>query len=40
MTLTLLHRLNDRDLRAVSIDRNVPEQLRLAARRKVVISQK
>ena len=40
MTLTLLHRLNDRDLRAVSIDRNVPEPLRLAARKKVVISQK
>jgi hypothetical protein len=40
MSLTLLHRLNDRDLRAVSIDRNVPEPLRLAARKKVVISQK
>jgi hypothetical protein len=40
MSLTLLHRLNDRDLRAVSIDRNVPEPLRIAARKKVVISQK
>jgi len=40
MTLTLLHRLNDRDLRAVSIDRNVPEPLRIAARKKVVASQK
>jgi hypothetical protein len=40
MSLTLLHRLNDRDLRGVSIDRNVPEPLRLAARRKVVASQK
>jgi len=40
MSLTLLHRLNDRDLRAVSIDRNVPEPLRIAARKKVVLSQK
>jgi hypothetical protein len=40
MSLTLLHRLNDRDLRAVSIDRNVPEPLRIAARKKVVIAQK
>lgn len=40
LSLTLLHRLNDRDLRAVSIDRNVPEPLRLAARKKVVLQQK
>jgi hypothetical protein len=40
MTLTLLHRLNDRDLRGLSIDRNVPEPLRIAARQKVVLSQK
>ncbi len=40
MSLTLLHRLNDRDLRALSIDRNVPEPLRIAARKKVVIAQK
>jgi hypothetical protein len=40
MTLTLLHRLNDRDLRGVSIDRNVPEPLRIAARKKVVLDQK
>jgi hypothetical protein len=40
LTLTLLHRLNDRDLRGVSIDRNVPEPLRIAARKKVVLEQK
>ncbi len=40
MSLTLLHRLNDRDLRALSIDRNAPEPLRIAARKKVVIAQK
>lgn len=38
LSLTLLHRLNDRDVRAVSIDRNVPEPLRVAARKKVVAS--
>lgn len=38
VSLTLLPRLNDRDLRALAIDRNVPEPLRLAARRKVVQS--
>lgn len=36
VSLTLLQRLNDRDLRGISIDRNVPEPLRVAARRKVV----
>jgi hypothetical protein len=40
MTLSVLPRLNARDLRAVSIDRNVPEPLRIAARKKVVIAQK
>ena len=38
LSLTLLHRLTDRDVRAVSIDRNVPEPLRVAARKKVVAS--
>jgi hypothetical protein len=37
ISLTLLQRLNDRDLKGVSIDRNVPEPLRVAARRKVVL---
>lgn len=40
MSLTLIHRLNDRDLRGLSIDRNVPEPLRIAARKKVVLAQK
>jgi hypothetical protein len=36
MSLNLLGRLNDKDLQRLSMDRNVPEQLRVAARRKVV----
>jgi hypothetical protein len=36
VTLTLMHRLSDRDLAALSVDRNVPEPLRVAARKKVV----
>lgn len=35
VSLTLLQRLNDRDMRGVSIDRNVPEPLRIAARKKM-----
>ncbi len=35
-SLTLLVRLNDRDLKMLSMDRNVPEALRLAARKYVV----
>ena len=35
MALNFLPRLNDRDLQALSMDRNVPEPLRLAARKKV-----
>ncbi|MDH4066551.1 MAG: hypothetical protein OEW19_19280 [Acidobacteriota bacterium] len=40
ISLSLIHRLNDRDLRGLSIDRNVPEPLRIAARKKVVAAQK
>jgi hypothetical protein len=40
MSLTFVHRLNDRDLRGLSIDRNVPEPLRIAARKKVVLTAK
>ncbi|MCC7240635.1 MAG: hypothetical protein IT180_01810 [Acidobacteria bacterium] len=40
MSLTLIHRLNDRDLRGLSIDRNVPEPLRIAARKKIALAQK
>ena len=36
LSLNLMHRLNDRDLAALSTDRNVPEPLRVAARKKVV----
>ena len=35
MTLNLLNRLTEADVRRVSIDRNVPEPLRIAARRKL-----
>ncbi len=37
--LTLMHRLNDRDVRTLSVDRNVPEPLRIAARKKVAQGQ-
>jgi hypothetical protein len=40
LSLTFLHRLNDRDLRGLSIDRNVPEPLRIAARKKIVLTEK
>lgn len=38
MSLNLLQRLIERDVRALSIDRNVPEPLRLAARNRLVRS--
>jgi hypothetical protein len=38
-SLTLMHRLNDRDVRNLSTDRNVPEPLRIAARKKVAQNQ-
>lgn len=38
ISLTLLARLNERDLKTIMIDRNVPEALRLAARKYVVKS--
>ena len=38
MSLNLLARLQDRDVQALSVDRNVPEPLRIAARKKVVSS--
>jgi hypothetical protein len=37
MSLNLLNRLNEADVRRISIDRNVPEALRIAARRKLVM---
>jgi len=36
MSLNMLARLNDRDMTQLSVDRNVPEPLRVAARKKVV----
>jgi hypothetical protein len=36
MSLNNMNRLNDRDLQMLSIDRNVPEPLRIAARKKIV----
>jgi hypothetical protein len=38
-SLHLMPRLNDRDLAQLSVDRNVPEPLRIAARKKVVAKQ-
>jgi ABC-type lipopolysaccharide export system ATPase subunit len=35
--MNLLPRLNDKDLRMLSTDRNVPEILRVTARKKIVI---
>lgn len=37
VSMNLLPRLNDRDLRMLSTDRNVPEVLRVTARKKVVL---
>lgn len=36
MSLNMMGRLNDRDLQQLSVDRNVPEPLRIAARKKVI----
>jgi len=38
LSLNLMSRLNDRDLAMLSVDRNVPDPLRVAARRKVIAS--
>jgi hypothetical protein len=38
-SLHIMPRLNDRDLAQLSVDRNVPEPLRVAARKKVVAKQ-
>jgi hypothetical protein len=37
ISLTLLSRLNPRDMRMLSMDKNVPEPLRVAARKQVVV---
>ena len=36
MTMNMMQRLNDRDVQQLSVDRNVPEPLRVAARKKIV----
>jgi hypothetical protein len=36
LSLQLLNRLNESDVRRLSIDRNIPEPLRIGARRKLV----
>jgi hypothetical protein len=36
MSMNMMARLNDRDLSQLSVDRNVPEPLRIAARKKVL----
>jgi hypothetical protein len=36
MSMTLLNRLNESDVKRLSTDRNIPEPLRIAARRKIV----
>lgn len=38
ISMNLLQRINDRDLTQISIDRNVPEPLRIAARKKLLTS--
>lgn len=38
MSMNLMQRLIDRDVRALAVDRNVPEALRLAARKRLVKS--
>jgi hypothetical protein len=38
MSMNMMGRLNDRDLTQLSVDRNVPEPLRVAARKRVVAS--
>jgi hypothetical protein len=40
VSMNLLSRLNDKDLRTLSTDRNVPEVLRSTARRRVVIEKR
>jgi hypothetical protein len=38
MSMNIMHRLSERDLNHLSVDRNVPEALRIAARKKVLSS--
>jgi hypothetical protein len=38
ISMNLLPRLTEKDLRAISADRNVPEVLRVSARQKLVLN--
>ncbi len=38
ISMNLLVRLTERDLRTISTDRNVPEVLRMTARQKIVLN--
>jgi hypothetical protein len=38
MSMNLMQRLTDRDLAQLSVDRNVPEPLRVAARKRILDS--
>ena len=40
VSMNLLQRLNDRDMRMLSIDRNMPDILRITARKKLVIEKR
>jgi ABC-type lipopolysaccharide export system ATPase subunit len=37
MSMNLLNRLTEKDLKGLSTNRNIPETLRIAARKKIVI---
>jgi len=36
LSMNMMSRLNDRDLTTLSVDRNIPEPLRVAARKRVL----
>jgi hypothetical protein len=38
ISMNLLSRLTEKDVRAISTDRNVPEVLRITARQKIVLN--
>jgi hypothetical protein len=40
MSMQLMHRLNEKDLKMLSVDRNVPEALRIAARKAILKAMK
>lgn len=40
MSMQMMHRLNEKDVKALSIDRNIPEALRIAARKAILKAMK